>query len=211
MVFATRVFMILVVMTALLAGCQNMPASKKTSTNAVDKTEQIEREYDSTVFEGVAKELANGKDLPAKEIEAFAAAPETRADFYRMLYEFHKTDIFPARYYNFEKASESALVEWLMYPTELDTIPSKIELVKKVDLLENDSTFTYYVYRFRTEKPHWAAKDGWMFGVVGPYFSDSAPYDWSKGTFSRFNKIGETTPEEEVNWTHQNIFRTNDR
>jgi hypothetical protein len=128
-----------------------------------------------------------------------------------MLWTIHKQDLFPRKYYNFENATESALVGWLLYPTELDTIPSKIELLKKVDLSENDSTFTYYVYRFKTDPPHWAAKNGWMLGVVGPYFSDSEPYDWSKGTFSRFNKQTEITPEKEVQWAHKNIFRTNNK
>jgi hypothetical protein len=172
---------------------------------------EVAREYDSTVFKDASKRLARGQNLSAEQIEKFASAPETRADFYALLWDFQKQEIFPKEYYNFEKATESRLVEWLMYPTELDTIPSKIEFIKRLTLHENDSTFTYYVYRFKTEKPHWAAKDGWILGVVGPYFKDSQPYDWPKGTFSRFKKIRESTPAEEVAWAHTNTFRTNNK
>lgn len=208
-------FCLRVVITAYIIGiaawsCGNRPV-KEIKAAEDESMEAIVRAYDSTIFKEAAIKLSEGDSLPAEAIENFAAAPETRADFYAMLWEFHKDDIFPRQYYNFEKATESSLVEWLMYPTELDTVPSKIELVKKVDLSENDSTFTYYVYRFKTETPHWAAKDGWMIGIVGPYFKDSHPYDWSKGTFSRFKKINETTPKEEVQWTHKNIFRTNNK
>jgi hypothetical protein len=163
--------------------------------------------YDSTVFEPIYNKLKSGDTLSKLEIEDFSKSIETRAGFYILLEEFNKESLFPNEYYSFEKATESVLANWLLYPTELDTIPSKIESVKKVSFLEHDTTFIYYVLQFKTEEPHWAAKDGWMIGVVGPYFKDSKPYDWTTGTFSKFSKAKETTPEKEVEWAHQNIFR----
>ena len=60
-------------------------------------------------------------------------------------FHFKKENLFPNEYYTFEKAGESILTNWLLYPTELDTIPSKVELVEKVNYVSNDTTFIYYV------------------------------------------------------------------
>lgn len=190
----------------LVSNCSTNQAKKKPG----DHLQQVyadEKKYDSTVFELAFKKLNSGDTLSNAEIQEFSKNIETRADFYNLLAEFNKESLFPHEYYSFEKAAESVMTNWLLYPTELDTIPSKIEVVKKIDLRENDTTFTYYVLKFRTEKPHWAAADGWMLGVVGPYFTNSKPYDWTTGTFSRLSKINEITPEKEVEWTHKNIFR----
>jgi len=190
----------------LLSNC----SSNQSKSKPIDSLKLVmpdKSKYDSTVFEAVYNKLVSGDTLSKSEIENFAKKIETRADFYTLLEEFHKESLFPSQYYSFEKATESVLTNWLLYPTELDTIPSKIELVKQVDIVEHDTTFIYYVLRFKTEKPHWAAKDGWMMGVVGPYFKDSKPYDWTAGTFSKFSKIKETTPEKEADWAHKNVFR----
>jgi hypothetical protein len=197
----------LIIMTGIvLTNC----ASKQTnyeSTNFSNPIVPDKSKYDSTVFELAFKKLNSGETLSKLEIEDFSRNIETRADFYNLLAEFGKEALFPPEYYTFEKAAESVMTNWLLYPTELDTIPSKIEVVKKVSFLENDTTFIYYVLQFKTEEPHWAAKDGWMIGVVGPYYKDSKPYDWTTGTFSKFSKKKETTPEKEVEWAHKSVFR----
>ena len=167
----------------------------------------VPNKYDSTVFELIYKKLKAGDTLSQSEIYKFSKKIETRADFYILLTEFRKEALFPHEYYSFEKATESVLTNWLLYPTELDTIPSKIEPVKMVSFLEHDTNFIYYVLRFKTDAPHWASKNGWMLGVVGPYFKESKPYDWTSGTFSKFSKESETTPEKEVEWAHKNVFK----
>lgn len=166
--------------------------------------------YDSTAFETAFHTLNAGNTLEQSVIDSFARGLDTRADFYDLLAEFGKQNLFPKAYLSFEKAAESKLTTWLEFPTELDTIPSAIELLKRVEYLNNDTTFIYYVFQFKTEEPHWAAKDGWMVGVVGPYFKNSSPYDWTPGTFSKFSKIRETTPEKEVSWVHKNVYEKND-
>jgi hypothetical protein len=190
----------------LLSSC----SSNQTKSKPIDSLKLVipdKNKYDSTVFEPIYNKLISGDTLSKLDIENFSKDIETRADFYTLLKEFHKESLFPGEYYSFEKAAESVLTNWLLYPTELDTIPSKIEVVKQVSFVEHDTTFIYYVLRFKTEEPHWAAKDGWMMGVVGPYFKDSKPYDWTSGTFSKFSKAKETTPEKEVEWAHKNVFR----
>jgi hypothetical protein len=108
-----------------------------------------------------------------------------------------------------EKAAESNLANWLESPTELGTCPDEIEYVKKVtiDFDEQARFFDYYVYRFRLHNFHRSKGDGWMLGVVGPYFQDSKPYDHPNATFSRLNSaINEDAADEEAKWVHENIF-----
>lgn len=192
--------------TFVLIHCNPGPPQHK-SVDSLKRVAVNKSEYNNTVYEPIFIKLNSGDTLSKTEIEDFSANIETRAEFYALLVKFNKQNIFHRAYYTFAKATESVLTNWLLYPTELDTIPSAIEPVKKVSVIEHDTTFIYYVLRFKTEASHWAAKDGWMLGVVGPYFKNSEPYDWTSGTFSKFTKAKETTPEKEVEWAHKNIYR----
>ena len=165
--------------------------------------------YDSTIFENLYNKLYFHQNLSKAEIDSFSINPDTRADLYDLLAEFKKEGLFPSEFNTFEKAAESKITTWLEYPTELDTIPSRLELIKKLELSDSGILYTYYAFRFKTEEPHWAAKDGWMIAIVGPYLKDSKPYDWTGGTFSAFKKTTETTPEKEVEWAHKNVFKRN--
>lgn len=190
----------------IISSCKIKEAKNEPLKMVTRPTSAEVNKYDSTVFEEAYKKLKNNTGLSTDEIRMFSNTAELRHEFYTLLAEFDRADLFPKEYYNFEKAAEGDLVNWLEYPTELDTVPSKIELMKKVDLLVNDTSFSYYVFQFRTDDPHWAAKDGWMVGVSGPYLKNSKPYDWVSGTFSRFSKAKETTPETEAKWAHENIY-----
>jgi hypothetical protein len=198
----------LIILTLTMIACNSHPAHINT-TSTIEPRLNI-HEYDSTIFESVYHKIYSGDSLSQETIDSFAGRIETRADFYDLLERFDKQHLFPAKYTSFEKATESRLVSWLLFPTELDTIPSKIELLKRVEYVQNDTTFNYYVFQFKTEEPHWSAKDGWMVGIVGPYLKNSQPYDWVKGTFSRFSKTRETSPETEVEWVHKNVYLRKD-
>jgi hypothetical protein len=192
-------------MAVFLAGCNNQPAGNQLTV--VNKALPDSNIYKNTILEKAFNKLQAGDSLSTQVIEDFSGDIGTRADFFGLLSRFNKGKLFPTKYYNFESAAESALSNWLEYPTELDTIPSTIAFIKKVDITENETTFIYYVFQFKTEEPHWAAKEGWMMGVVGPYFRTSRPYDWTSGTFSRLTKINDITPEKEVDWVHNNVFK----
>lgn len=204
----SNLFKHILVVAVLLGGIScNTSDTGADNIKMVKITDAAENSYDSTVLEPLYKRMSAGGSPSAAEINRYSLDVLTRAEFYTLLSEFGKASLFPKEYLTFHKAAESILAGWLTYPTELDTVPSQMEVLKKVSFVENDRTYNYYVLQFRTEEPHWAAKDGWMTGVVGPYFLDSKPYDWSGGTFSRFTKVSETTPEEEVAWVHQNVFK----
>jgi hypothetical protein len=113
--------------------------------------------------------------------------------------------LFPDIFNTIEKGAETDLANWLEFPTELDACPDEIELEEKVIIDFDGDNLCYYVFKFRTYEPHWAAKDGWILGVAGPYFDYSKPYDFVS-VFSRFtSKQGEISPKEEAKWVHDNI------
>jgi hypothetical protein len=149
--------------------------------------------------------INNGETLLESDVFPFAKNVLTREMTFQILVESNKTNLFPKEYYTIEKSAESNLCNWLLFPTELDACPDEIEYLKKVTIDFDGNNVYYYVFKFRVNEPHWAAKNGWMLGVVGPFFNDSNPYDFPSATFSRLSKLEEVKPEDEVKWVHENI------
>ena len=152
--------------------------------------------------------LESGTALTEIDVKPFAQNTLTREVAYQLLNEHNKTNLFPKAYYTIVKGAESNLVNWLEFPTELGASPDEIEHVKRVTFdFDEESNFVHYeVFKYRVDEPHWAAKDGWMLGVVGPYFDDSKPFDFPNATFSRVSStVDKVTPDEEARWVHENI------
>ena len=63
----------------------------------------------------------------------------------------------------------------------------------------------YFVFKYRMHEPHWAAKDGWLAGVAGPYDTAGEPCSSGRGTFSRFEAIDSRSPEEHVAIVHKSV------
>ncbi|WP_317170228.1 hypothetical protein [Winogradskyella eckloniae] len=150
--------------------------------------------------------LINGLEVNRAEVLNLAKDNKTRELTYQILEEHHKLDLFPEAYFTIISAAESHLVNWLEFPTELDKIPDEIEHLEEVTIDFDGNNVLYHVFKYKTYEPHWAADNGWMLGVVGPYFKDSKPYDFANATFSRCSsKLGEVTPKDEAEWVHKNI------
>ena len=152
--------------------------------------------------------LANGQPLTEEDVFPFAQNLLTREATYQLLRERNKTHLFPTEYLTLVKGAESNLANWLEFPTELDACPDEIEHIKRVTFdFDGKNNFVHYeVFKYRVNEPHWAAKDGWCLGVVGPFFDDSKPYDFPHCTFSRIgSKFEKVSPEEEAKWVHENI------
>ena len=153
-------------------------------------------------------QLQLGLPLVQSDIYDYAKNRLTREATFQLLQNSHLTNLFPEEFYTIEKAAESNLANWLEFPTELGTYPDEIEHLKKVSIaVEEPIHFVHYhVYRFRVNHPHWAATQGWMLGVVGPYTDTSKPYDHPNSTFSRLGNISDANlPDEEAHWVHENI------
>lgn len=157
-------------------------------------------------IEPIYEKLRNGAELTREDVFPFASNILTRESTYQLLKEYKKIELFPEIYNTIEKGAESSLANWLEFPTELDACPDRTELEEKVTIDFDGNNVFYYVFKFLTNEPHWASKDGWMFGVVGPYFDDSQPYDFTGSAFSRLTpKESEISAEDEAKWVHENI------
>ncbi len=157
--------------------------------------------------------------LTSEDVYTFADDIATRWDTYDLLRKHGLTEFFPEEFNTVERAAEGKLVSWLELPNELGAVPDLIEHVENVTIAVEKKWFgekdlVYRVFRFRIYEPHWAARNGWMRGVVGPYSTTAEPYDWPAVTFSRLNmdheweesgELPEVAPQEEALWVHENI------
>ena len=152
--------------------------------------------------------LEKGQIITTNDVLPFAENLLTRQIAFQLLSDHNKTDLFPVEYLSLIKGAESNLANWLEYPTELDACPDEMEHIKRVtfDFDGQNNNVHYEVFKYRTNEPHWAAKDGWILGVVGPFFDDSKPYDHPGATFSRVSStLDKVSPDEEAKWVHENI------
>jgi diadenosine tetraphosphatase ApaH/serine/threonine PP2A family protein phosphatase len=152
--------------------------------------------------------LESGQELTENDVLPFAKKILTRQTAFQLLADHEKTNLFPKEYNTLIKGAESNLANWLEFPTELGACPDEIEHIKRVTFdFDGQNNFVHYeVFKCRVNEPHWAAKDGWFLGVVGPYFDDSKPYDFPQATFCRISStLEKVTPDEEAKWVHDNI------
>lgn len=149
----------------------------------------------------VASLFRLGKEVERKEIAAIAANPEMRNWLFELLQKHGKSKGFPDQFRTQAAFAEADMVNWLTYPTELGRTPDQIELMKvvPVDTGLPNGIYDYYLFRFKTLEPHWAAKDGWIAGISGPFRRGDAPTILGLGdTFSTFDKWESKTPDEHV-------------
>jgi hypothetical protein len=136
--------------------------------------------------------LKLGEAPGSRSLLDVAEDAESRGHLFRALEARGALDLMPASQRTQEKLAEADMVAWLTYPTELARAPDEIELMKTVEVNAGKGgggVFVYYVFRFRTHEPHWAAKDGWMAGISGPFRKDEMPTMTGWGdTFSSFTK-----------------------
>lgn len=158
-------------------------------------------------IESIEQSLAAGADPDPADLERFAQDRTTRRVLYDALERHQKLELFPSKYRTPEAMAEGDLVLWLDHPNELGTVPDEIELMATLPLpapgLEHQR---YFLFRYRTNPPHWAAKDGWLAGVAGPFSLDGPAASAAPGTFSRFEPFDSKTPEEHVLVIHRLVM-----
>jgi hypothetical protein len=158
-------------------------------------------------IDGVEQRLVAKQDPEPEDLERFARDRETRKVLYDALEHHGRLALFPLQYMTAEAMAEADLVLWLAHPNELGTPPDEIELMATLpapgDAVPNRRCF---VFRYRTKPPHWAAKDGWLAGVAGPFPVEGVVSSSASGTFSRFEPYDSRTPEEHVQVTYQRVI-----
>jgi hypothetical protein len=150
--------------------------------------------------------LKHNLEVPPKDVAEVATHAEMRNWLYGRLSELGKLSLYPAQYRTQAAFAESNMVNWLTFPTELNRVPDEIELMKvvSVDTGLPGGIYDYFVFRFRTRPPHWAAKKGWMAGWSGPFCREDEPTTKALGeTFSRFDGWESKKPEEHLGDTHE--------
>jgi hypothetical protein len=155
----------------------------------------------------VTQALARGEEPQPALLDRYAADRETRKVLFDALDEANRRDLFPSEYLAWEKLAEADLVAWLCHPNELGAPPSEIELATRIPAPGSapGTNQTCFVFRYRMHEPHWAAKDGWLAGVAGPYDTAGPPRSSARGTFSRFESFESRTPEEHVAVAHRSV------
>jgi hypothetical protein len=157
--------------------------------------------------------LRQSEAVEQEYLRDIAASPEMRNWFYDQLARMGKENLFPEEFKTQEALAESNMVNWLTYPTELGRAPDEIELmhVGAFDTETEDGLIDYFVFRFRTFEPHWAAKDGWMAGISGPFLRKDSPSTKSYGgTFSRFDPWESKSAEEHLGDIQETIARSHE-
>lgn len=140
-------------------------------------------------------------------IKDLAETPATRNHLFACLKEMGKPELFPSAFRAIEKVAESDLARWLMHPNELGAEPFEMELVRKISVQDDAHSGSVFLFRFRTDRTHWAAKYGWMAGIAGPYWDgDDAP-DFASGTFSELTPFDTMTEEQHVEYLKQMMQR----
>jgi hypothetical protein len=140
-------------------------------------------------------------DVDAKAVAGVAADPEARKWLFDGLQKLERYHLYPAAYRAQAALAESDLVNWLIHPTELGRAPEEVELVQAVPFDTNTDAgwADYYLFRFRTDPPHWAARYGWLAGVSGPFLRKDAPTIQALGdTISTFTPWDRKAPAEHV-------------
>jgi hypothetical protein len=162
----------------------------------------------TTRIAAVENRLAADQDPDPAEVERLARDRETRMVLFDALQHHGKLEFFPARYATPEAMAEADLVLWLSHPNELAAAPDEIELMARVPVPgEASGDLRYFVFRYRTKSPHWAAADGWLAGVAGPFPETGPVTGGGSGTFSRFEAWDSRSPEEHVLATHEATTR----
>jgi hypothetical protein len=141
------------------------------------------------------------RPVTGEEVAALARKPQLRPMLYGLLKHYERLDLFPREYTTQEAQAAGQLAYWMMHPNELEDAPKEMELVESITRQVKGIEVRFFVFRYRMAEGHWAAKDGWLLGVAGPYPEDEVPYSGLAGAFSRCaDKYGEVKPSELVDW-----------
>lgn len=151
----------------------------------------------------VTRALAGGRDPDARDLARFAEDRATRKVLHDVLVQAGKVHLLPGERRTWEAMAEADLTAWLNHPNELGAAPDEMELTATRPA--PDGKGHYFVFRYRMRSPHWAADDGWMAGIAGPYDLREEPVPHGRGTFSRFEPFDSRTPEGHVEVTHRAI------
>ena len=143
--------------------------------------------------------IRSGQSVPREVFRQITAWPECRITLARQLASLERSDLFPHEFMNQPSLAEAAMVDWLLFPTELGRAPDEIRQIQAVRLETDDGPADLYVFGFRTHPPHWLSEKDWVVGVAGPFLvSDQPTFESLGATFSRFESVSEKSLDEHI-------------
>lgn len=153
--------------------------------------------------------IESGGQYSAVALTTLAKRRDTRSVLFRALHEVRKAEVFPKEYGALWQIAESDLTAWLMHPNELGKVPDEMILAKEIDRSEGEppQKYKFFIFKFRTLPPHWAADEGWTAGIAGPYWDGKLPLVSPPGVFSRFESFDSATPEEHLQKTEELVLK----
>ena len=176
--------------------------STSVTRGAIERNQALNKELGQII-----EKLEKGIDVAQDEIDNLAAKPHLRELLYFSLGQHQQTDLFPEKYCSNLCQAEGKLAYWLMHPNELGDYPKELKLVQSIKRQINGKTGEFIILRYIARAGHWAEDDGWLLGIVGPFYEDELPYFNSASAFSRFDdKHEETDINELIDWFTTNIL-----
>jgi hypothetical protein len=174
---------------------------------AVSASARRDLQIEETI--GPALEAASQGSPEAQElVTQLASQPVLRNELRCKLEEMGKADLFPEAMRSVEKMAESELARWLLHPNELGAAPAEIEVVRRFEVKDDDGREgSAYLIRFRAEAGHWAAENGWMAGVAGPYWEGDHHDGVARGTFSELTPFDALSEEQHIEALKKAIAR----
>jgi len=156
----------------------------------------------------VVDPIQKGQPPDLLAIREIAANPEFRNELFEGLEGIGRSDLFPKEYRTLPAIAESALVSWLAHPNELQQAPDEIELHSEHVLESEIGPLRYFLYKFRTRPPSFAAENGWMAGTSGPFLDrPDGRFVPAKAMMSELEPFDSRLPEEHVKCTHESVVR----
>lgn len=150
----------------------------------------------ASLLRPIVDSIQRGEAPAAVDVAALSQNPLTRNRLYDVLAAAGRSDSFPREQLTPEAFACSDLCHWLAHPHELGAAPDEIELLGRFQRpLEDQGPAEFFVFRFRVHPPHWAAPQGWIAGIAGPYAVDQPPATTARRTFSHFESADARTPE----------------
>lgn len=137
---------------------------------------QLAELNDDLCFSVIRQLLQAKKDVDIDLVARLAKNLEYASTLYSMLNHFEQGKLFPQEYTNNLYLSKSALIRWLLYPTELGKAPNKIEYIATEKIKKSE----YYIYKFMSDSNTLPDenKNVWLVGWAnadGNTFSDFEP------------------------------------
>jgi hypothetical protein len=153
------------------------------------------------ILSPIAMKLAGHDEVDLADVENVASLPYVRPILYDLLDHYGELDVFPDRYLTIEAQAEGMLANWMIHPNELGAPPLELEVVDVIERTVTGRRARFVVLRFLMPDDHWAAREGWQLGVVGPFVDGAIPYRGEAAAFARAgDRADATSPEELADW-----------